>query len=245
MKHILTTQGKQGVLEILGNPQESILYLNDRPIQYSWYAEVGSTWRYHIAQGLTKQAVDLNQGIEALLKRGIQHKGDFLAVAEYFQGFLAAGTYEYGYYELPRDAQWVEIPEGEQYQSFDYYGGGLDIAPTQNAIDDELVTQYQQAILNGARPAMVLLHVADSFMFFILDGHHKFCAYGLAKIPPHAVIITKQEQAYKSLEETLTLAKEMDCTKGEYLGWMRKEKQNLRYYKGQRLDLGEAFRLLA
>ena len=49
MKKIIENPGKNTVIHITGNPQESILYLNDRPIQYSWYAEAGSTWRYHIA----------------------------------------------------------------------------------------------------------------------------------------------------------------------------------------------------
>ena len=39
MKRIIETYGKKGVLEIVGNPQETILYLKNKPIQYSWLAE--------------------------------------------------------------------------------------------------------------------------------------------------------------------------------------------------------------
>ena len=176
MKTIIETYGKNGVLEIVGNPQETILYLKDRPIQYSWYAEVGSTWRYHIAQGLKNQAVKLNHGIEESLKRGIKNEGDFLAISEYFNQFFKYGTYEYGYFEMPKDVNWIEIPEKEEYESFDYYGGCVDISPTQNSIDDKLVESYKEQILRGSRPVIVLLHVENSWMFHILDGHHKFCA---------------------------------------------------------------------
>ena len=241
MKTIIETYGKNGVLEIVGNPQETILYLKDRPIQYSWYAEVGSTWRYHIAQGLKNQAVKLNHGIEESLKRGIKNEGDFLAISEYFNQFFKYGTYEYGYFEMPKDVNWIEIPEKEEYESFDYYGGCVDISPTQNSIDDKLVESYKEQILRGSRPVIVLLHVENSWMFHILDGHHKFCAYGKANINPHAIIITKIGNEYKSTEFTLTLAEEMQCTKKEYLDWMKKEKSNLRRYKKQKLSLDKEF----
>ena len=69
MKHRIETFGKNGVLEIIGNPQETIVFLLDRPIQYSWYAEIGSTHRYHIAQGRSKQVLQLNNGIEDSIKK--------------------------------------------------------------------------------------------------------------------------------------------------------------------------------
>ena len=242
MKRIIETYGKNGVLEIVGNPQETILYLRDKPIQYSWYAEVGSTWRYHIAQGLNNQAVNLNNGIEDLLKRGIENEGDFLEVAECFNKFLKYGKYEYGYYELFEDVNWIEIPEDENYKSFDYYGGCVDISPTQNSINDELVDEYKEQILRGKRPVIILLHVENSWMFYILDGHHKFCGYGKANVKPHALIITKLENNYKSTEETIQLAKSMNCTNEEYLNWMKQEKKNLRYYKNKKLDLEKTFK---
>jgi hypothetical protein len=242
MKRIVQIDGSNGVIKITGNPQESILYLKDKPIQYSWFAEVGSTWRYHIAQGLNQQAVEVNKGIEGLLKRGVQNEGDFLAVTEYFISFLSDGSYEFGYYELSEDTNWIEIPEDENYTCFDYYGGCLDISPTQNSIDENKVEEYRQAILKGMRPSIILIHVQNSCMFFILDGHHKFCAYGSAKLKPHAIIITKIGNEYKSLDETIELANSMNCYKREYIKWMESEKGNLDYYKDRKLNLEETFR---
>lgn len=244
MKRIIETYGKNGVLEIIGNPQESILFLKDRPIQYSWFAEVGSTWRYHIAQGLNNQVVEINKGIEDLLKRGIENEGDFLEITEYFNQFLKYGKYEYGYYEMIKEMDWIEIPEDEEYKSFDYYGGCLDISPTQNSIRDDKVEEYKELILQGTRPVIVLLHVENSLMFYILDGHHKFCAYGKANIKPHAIIITKLENKYKSIEETTALANSMKCTNEEYLNWMKREKRSLNFYKRKKLNLEKIFNLI-
>jgi hypothetical protein len=244
MKRIIETYGKNGVLEIIGNPQESVLYLKDRPIQYSWYAEVGSTWRYHIAQGLYNQAVNINKGIEDLVKRGIENEGEFLWITEYFNAFFKYGKYEYGYYELFEDVSWLEIPKDENYKSFDYYGGSVGISPTQNLIDDTRVEEYKEQILKGSRPVIILLHIENSWMFYILDGHHKFCAYGKAKIKAHAVIITKLGNEYMPIEETAELAKRMNCTKKEYINRMRKEKENLSYYKKKELNLEKTFKLI-
>jgi len=40
MKRTVEVYGKNGVLEIKGNPQESTLYLKGKPIQFSWYAGI-------------------------------------------------------------------------------------------------------------------------------------------------------------------------------------------------------------
>ena len=47
---------------------------------------------------------------------------------------------------MPKDVDWIEIPTEEQYESFDYHGGCLDIAPIQNYIDEKIVENYRQKI---------------------------------------------------------------------------------------------------
>ena len=242
MKRIIETDGKNGVIEIKGNPQETILYLQGKPIQYSWFCEIGSTWRYHIAQGLNNRAIEENIAIHKMLRRGIHNEGDFYAVTEYFNRFFIRGKYEYGYYELFEDINWVDIPEREEYESFDYYGGCFDLTPTQNSINKNLVQEYKDKILKGSRPVMVMLHVENSYMFFILDGHHKFLAYKEAKIKPHSIVITKLGNDYTSTEETIQLAKMMNCKNKEFINWMISEKNDLDRYKNQKLDLNKIFR---
>lgn len=120
----------------------------------------------------------------------------------------------------------------------------LIITPTQNSIDNKRVEEYKEQILRGFRPVIILLHVENSWMFYILDGHHKFCAYGKANIKPHAIIITKKGNDYKTIEETIQLAKAMKCTKDEYINQMTSEKKNFKSYKGKKLDLEKTFKLL-
>ena len=242
MKRIIEIIGKNGVIDIYGNPLETIFYLRGKPIQYSWFAEVGSTWRYHLAQGLNKQSVKLNLEIQRILKEGVKNEGEFLAITEYFNQFFVYGKYEYGYFELFNGIYWVDIPHNEEYDCFDYYGGCLNISPTQNIIDDTIVETYKEEILKGKRPTMVILHIENSHMFFILDGHHKFKAYKLAEIAPYAIVITKLGNEYKSYESTLYIAKQMQCNKIEYLKRMKESKENLNYYIKQKIDLDKLFR---
>ena len=242
MKRTIETYGKNGVIEIVGNPLETILYLKDKPIQYSWFAEVGSTWRYHLAQGLSKQSVTVNQDVQQLLKKGIANHEEFHKATEYFNQFLKYGNYEFGVFELFTGISWINIPQEEEYDSFDYYGGCFDISPTQNKIDPSLVEEYKESILQGSRPILILIHVENSHMFYILDGHHKFKAYKVANKPPFALIITKLGNVYKSLEYTLNLANQMNCKKDDYMKRMQESKNNLEYYENQKLNLEQVFR---
>lgn len=241
VNRIIETYGKEGVIDIVGNPQETILYLKDKPIQYSWLAEIGSTWRYHIAKRMESQIIKIHDGIVDQLKRGIKNQGDFLGVSEYFSEFLKHGKYEFGYYKLFHDIYCVDVPEGDGYRSFDYYGGGFSITATQSHIDDYVLLKYKDSILTGSRPAIVIIHVENSPKFFLLDGHHKFYAYQNAKKEPHAIIITKLGNRNLPVEDTINLATSMGCEHPEYFKWMKKEKKNLNYYKKRKLKLSEVF----
>lgn len=242
MKRVVVTYGKNGVIKISGNHQESILYLRNKPIQYSWLAEIGSTWRYHIAQGLKKQSIQINSEIERILKAGIDIEGEFLGITEYFLQFLTYGIYEFGYFELFEDISWVDIPKEEIYESFDYYGGSLSISPTQNELNETLVDEYKEIILRGAKPAMVIIHVENSHMFYILDGHHKFKAYKKANKSPFAIVITKLGNEFKTETEGIKLAKSMNCTDKNYLKRLKDEKQNLDFYKNNKMNIDQIFR---
>jgi hypothetical protein len=245
MKRRIETYGKNGVLEIIGNPLESILFMRGIPIQYSWYAERGTTMRYHLVKGIEKGALHLTSRMDDSLKRGIKSESDFMTISDYFNQLFLFGTYEYGCYEVGSNgASFVLFPESNGYSGFESYGGMLEYTATQSSICDDIVDNYKEQILRGSRPIVVLLHVENSWMFYVIDGHHKLSAYRKANIEAHAMIITKIGNEYKSLDETIELAKSMNCTNMEYLNWMKKEKEDLSYYRSQTLDLDKTFRLI-
>ena len=236
--------GTYGVLRIVGNPQESILFLKDKPIHYSWFAEIGSTWRYHIAQGLETKLVNNNKEVDRILKKGIESEWEFLFTCEYFSEFLTYGNYSFGLYELFTGIYMTTVPQSNSFVSYDYYGGMLDFTATQRNLDDSIVNDYYTQILKGGNPAMVLLHVENSPMFFVLDGHHKFLAYGKSKRPPIALIITKIGNEYKSIDYTKKIASTMKCEEKRYIERMEEEKNRISNYKSKTIKLEELFTLI-
>lgn len=244
MKYEKEIYGKNGILRISGNAQEAMLFLKNEPIHYSWFAEIGSTWRYHIAKGINEGDIKRNTEIDRIVNKGISNEGEFLAVCEYYANFLNYGNYEFGYYQLSNGIYMTTIPDAENYVSYDYYGGCEEFTPTQRNISSELVETYKTQIQKGSKPSMILLHVENSHMFFILDGHHKFVGYGQAKQKPHALIITKKENEFKSIDYTTKLAKQMNCDKRNYFERMKSEKMAIERYKSQKVNLEEFWELI-
>lgn len=237
MKYEKEIYGKNGILRISGNPQEAMLFLKNEPIHYSWFAEIGSTWRYHIAKGLKEDSIGNNEEIDRIVNKGISNQGELLAVSEYYSNFLSYGFYEFGEFELSTGIYMTSIPQAEDYVSYDYYGGCEELTPTQRNFNEEIAESYKNKILKGASPTMILLHVENSHMFFILDGHHKFIGYVKAKVTPRALIITKKGNDYKSIDYTLNLAKKMNCDKRNYIERMKSEKNKLERYRAEKVIL--------
>lgn len=236
--------GTYGVLRIVGNPQETILFLKDKPIHYSWFAEIGSTWRYHIAQGLQTKLIADNKEVDRILKKGIESKMEFLLISEYFSKFLTYGYYSFGLYKLFNGNSMITVPESNSYVSFDHYGGWYDFTATQRNFDDKIINDYYSEIIKGKKPSIVILHVENSPMFFILDGHHKFIAYGKSKLPPIALIITKKGNEFKTIDYTKKLALSMNCKEQNYINRMEIEKSRISNYLDSKINLEELFTLI-
>lgn len=243
MKYEKEIYGKNGIIRISGNAQETMLFLKNEPIHYSWFAEIGSTWRYHIAKGIAEKDIQRNVEIDTIVNEGISNEEEFLAVCEYYSNFLNYGHYEFGQYELSTGIYMTYIPNAENYVSYDYYGGCEDFTPTQRYLNERIVENYKTQILRGSKPSMILIHVENSHMFFILDGHHKFIAYGKAQQIPNALIITKKGNEYKSIDYTTKLAKRMDCDNSNYFQRMKSEKLEIERYKAQKVNLEEFWEL--
>lgn len=226
MRKKIDISNKYGIIDIKGDNQESVLYLNSLPIQYTWYAEVGSTWRYHIAKGVDKRSWGESMFASEILKKGITSKTEFDNLVYYYSQFLKTGQYEFGIYDLHEHYDLIQLPEGNEFQSFDYYGGCPDLIPTQDHYQGETIIEYKQIIQNGIKPTMVIFHVAESHILFILDGHHKFLAYGQLKLKPRAMIISKLNSTILSIDQSIRMAKEMQCSKEAYLKQIQSEKSN-------------------
>jgi hypothetical protein len=235
MKKKIDISNKYGIIDIKGDNQESVLYLNSLPIQYTWYAEVGSTWRYHIAKGVNERSWAESILASEILKNGIGSKNEFDDLVEYYSQFLKSGQYEFGIYDLHEHYDLIHLPEEDEFQAFDYYGGCPDMIPTQKTYQDETINEYKQIIQNGIKPTMVIFHVAQSHILFILDGHHKFIAYGQLKMKPRALIISKLNSSTLSIEQSINMAKKMECNNEDYLKWIKSEKTNK--YFDFKLDL--------
>ncbi len=239
MKKRVNIQHDEGVLILQGNFKETVLYANQLPIQYTWFAEIGSTWRYHIARSLPPHTIKENKENQELVKRGIKSTGDFYEIVNYYKQFLGRGEYEFGYYKLHKYHAWINIPKGKTYQSFDYYGGCPDIIPTQNNINEELVNMYAEQIRNGLKPVLVVLHNEGSHIEFILDGHHKFLAYNKLKMEPYAVIITKLGETNINVAEALELLHRMNCSNPAFIEIIKEQKEDTPDYL--RMDLSKTY----
>ena len=162
MKKRIEILNKYGIIDIKGDNQESVLYLNNLPIQYTWYAEIGSTWRYHIAKGVNERSWAESRFSSDILRNGISSETEFQDIVGYYSQFLKTGRYEFGMYDLHEHYDLIHLPEGKGYQSFDYYGGCPDIIPTQSKYSDDTINEYKQVIESGVKPVMVIFHVAQS-----------------------------------------------------------------------------------
>jgi hypothetical protein len=240
VKKKIKVQNDDGIIAIRGDFQESVLYLKNQPIQYTWFGSIGSTWRFHIAKGLPKTSIKENIANQELVKKGISSKEEFYEIVDYYRQFLGRGEYEFGYYKLHIHHDWINIPKNDMYKCFDYYGGCPDIIPTQNNINEEIVEFYITQIKLGLKPNIIVLHNEDSYIIFILDGHHKFLAYKKLKLEPYAVIITKLGKSTMTESEALELANRMNCDNEKYLKSIMDEKQDK--YFNLRLNLDKDYK---
>ena len=233
----------QGPIDIIGDAQQSILLLHNQPIQFSWFAEIGTTWRYHIATALSSDAIIANEKVDKLLGRGIKFHHEFDRVVKHYETLFSEGSYICGFYEIPADIGIIDFPnEAEKdFVCFDYYGDLIDISPTQVAYDENRVKFYQSQINDHFKPAAVLLHIYGSPMLYILDGHHKLYAYGRLRKSAPAIIFSKKDTSNLSSAKAIELAKLMGCYNESYHKSIEMKKKNLFYFASNHFSIDQAF----
>jgi len=99
-------------------------------------------------------------------------------------------------------------------------------------VNNERVEYYLKQIQQGRRPLLVILTVGSYYPFtpdvasqngfwdaisFLLDGHHKLCAYYKAKVLPSALRIQNLDILDK--ESVFRYVKDVDVPKGGYLSY--------------------------
>ena len=228
MKKEIKVNNNTGVLDIKGSFSEALLTLNEKPIQFTWFAEVGTTWRYHLAKGLIKSPFLRKAHIETILSDGILNEEQVNAVIRYYKSFLKTGYYSFGTYQLNRHTGFLPTTSSA-YTASDTYGGIVGIIGTQININTATVDSYKEQILKGKRPCLILFRNEHSHNQFVLDGHHKFLAYKGTKIKPHALIITKLNPKALSKEDALQALKKMKSTNVAYHNALKEEKKNPSY----------------
>lgn len=101
--------------------------------------------------------------------------------------------------------KWTENPatatclgSGSQYgYETDFYDGHLEVGipvfmyPTQDTdcYDASRVEHYIEAMKDGMEIPRAILYGFESFLGFLLDGHHKACAAAALRLPVHCLVI--------------------------------------------------------
>ena len=192
MKETIHIENPEGVLRLKGDDYDSVLYLNNIPIQFTWIREIGSTWRYQIAKSVRESDLIKDSRFRQFVRFGYLTSDSISQQFDYIIKILFSGKYELTLDYLSQDLGLIEnTTETDDYYSFDTYGGLDDIIETQSIYDENTINEYMVSIQKGVEPIMVVFTSNDSKNKFILDGHHKYIAYSRLKKKPRALIIKR------------------------------------------------------
>jgi len=186
-------------------------------IQFTFLREIGSTWRYQIARGIKNSDIIGEQSFSNFVKYGFLTPELLSNQFEYILNCLTDGKYQIELTEIDSDIGIVEIDESvDGYYYSDTYGGMIEIIETQSEFDEKIVDEYQELIKKGNEPILILLKSKDSENIFIIDGHHKFAAYGRLKKNAKCLMITKLDCELIDKEEGISLIEKTKSRNIEY-----------------------------
>ncbi len=188
----INIEAGNGPLEIIGDKYDSALLLNGELIQFTYLREIGSTWRYQVAKGITENALIAESKFRNFVKNGYLSNDSLIRQFSYILKLLARGQYQIEIIELEKEIGSIEISrETDGYYCFDTYGGMVEVLETQSEFNEEIVKEYMDLIEEGQEPIIILLKTQNSENTFLIDGHHKFAAYGRSKRSAKCLQITK------------------------------------------------------
>ena len=217
MKEIVNIDNGNGVLEIKGGKYDSALFLNGELIQFTFLREIGSTWRYQIAKGIKNSDIIREKSFSNFVKYGFLTSEPLSNQFDYILNCLTDGKYQIELTEIDSDIGIVEIDENvDGYYSSDTYEGMIEIIETQYEFEEKIVEEYLELVEKGNKPITILLKSKDSENTFIVDGHHKFAAYGRLKKNAKCLIITKLDCETINKEEGISLIENTNIRNTEY-----------------------------
>lgn len=210
-------ENPNGILRLKGDKYDSILYLNDIPIQFTWIREIGSTWRYQIAKSINESDLIKDESFRHFVKFGCLSTDTFAQQFDYILKMLSSGKYELSIDYLSQDLELVvSDSESKDYYSFDTYGGLEDIIETQSEYYEELINDYIKLIQKGTEPIIIVLTSIGSENKFILDGHHKYLAYSRLKKNPRIFTITQLDSDKIDNDEAMSIFDISNCKNQDY-----------------------------
>lgn len=191
--------------------------MNGELIQFTFLREIGSTWRYQIAKGIKNSDIIGELSFSNFVKYGFLTSEPLSKQFDYILNCLTDGKYQVELTEIDSDIGIVEIDESDDgYYYSDTYGGMIEIIETQSEFEGKIVDEYLEIIEKGNEPITILLKSKDSENTFLIDGHHKFSAYGRLKKNAKCLLITKLDCETIDKEEGISLIEKTNIRNNEY-----------------------------
>ena len=230
MTEIIDIYEGKGKIKIKGNITDSYFYINGNPKIVSFFAEVGTVWRYLIGTTITDKIIDDNYQYESLVSSGkLNFDVSLQNQFGHILNSLSNGQYELKFCEFPFDINYLELnDEGKPY--YDTYGGLADVVFTQKNLDISLVAKYKSKIKKGERPICVLFKLQNSWTIFVIDGHHKLNAYRELKTNPKALLISKIENSIIETNQGIEILKKLGLNDEKFITTFKNEREK-KYYE--------------
>ena len=117
MTEIIDIYEGKGKIKIKGNITDSYFYINGNPKIVSFFAEVGTVWRYLIGTTITDKIIDDNYQYESLVSSGkLNFDVSLQNQFGHILNSLSNGQYELKFCEFPFDINYLELnDEGKPF----------------------------------------------------------------------------------------------------------------------------------
>jgi len=178
---------------VVGNSLASALYVDGRPILLNWSDCTGSIGQElcHV-ENVSRE--DTVAEYRRLVEQGPEPDRPLCTQFDALLGQFTAGHYLLNL--APLDERDYTIgwesdlhPIGRVQWYYPDVGSVLLSTQPDERLDGDTVLYHLKRIEKGTRPIVVTASVTGAFCEFVLDGHHKLVAYGLARILPWRLCI--------------------------------------------------------